>query len=515
MQLLLLLPDRTLTSLIDDGVLSKTIKIPLGETRELSYQTDRHASDAGSQLSALGIRSNRLDAAINLTSTVWHAYQRLGLTNELEWRVRGDASKSPYEAFVAFVRNRGPADSIRELVLSSVALTKAVCEDVDVPVNRASAADNLAVDHMLWKFGFNPMQFDDSITRFKRRLSDFNQAILANTPIEAEDARGRVRAVGVNVFVSLEEVLDRLISYNVWLLSSDHFVSTKFKYSSVRARRAVPLVLGQSLSSGGTSLSWNPDGENPLGTLLRYLRAATDWIQSLPGKDRDSLRRSEQDLPHFAGDKHVMFPFRHVTLWADADLGELQRHVDLFGRIVKLIEECEPANLRNGLDHFREAERFPSADKLLACVVRLGQSLELADDHRFLPKVFWLSSVKENRFGATEYDLCDYAGRLAVGYGPPLVSGLPPVSYESACLLAPGNLLGVPNATLFFHLREPSEFSAYWQDYPRRPTIPVATGDELATQALDQSPKDEGNSPSGDGNHHRGSTDRSGRVESN
>jgi len=486
LQLLLVLSDRVLVGLIDDAVLSRAIRIPLGETRRSSYSPPHLPKDLCSDLSALGVRSVRPGPLVNLTSATWRAYQRRGQTNELEWRVRGDGGRSAYEALVAFVRNRGPADSVRELILSSAEITKVVCEELEVPVKYASGTDSAVTDRLLWKLGFDPMQFDDCISRFRARLTEFNEVTLARTPIDTEDAREAVRAAGVNVFVSVEDFVDRLISYNLWVLSSDHFLATNFCYSSVEAHRSVARVLGDSLPSGDVALKWSIGSENPLGTLLRYLRAATDWIQSLAGRDRNDLRRPEQDLPHFASDEVLPFPFRHVELWADSDPAELRRYTELFGQIVKLIEESELAAVRNGLDHFREADRFPSADKLLACVARLRQALELSDVNRYLPKVYWSFGRKENRFGSVEHEFRDYAGRTVFVYGPPLVSALNPVDYENACLLTPGNLLGIPNSSLIFQLRERSEFSAYWQDYPRRRRIPAAEVKEISGEGTAQ-----------------------------
>ncbi|HXN94043.1 MAG TPA: hypothetical protein VN879_06040 [Candidatus Acidoferrales bacterium] len=482
LQLLLVLPDKDLVGLIDDAVISRAIRIPLGETREVKYNVPMHSGDSDSQLSALGIRSVRWDPVVNLTRAIWRAYQLLGLPSELEWHVRSNEAKSPYEALVAFIRNRGPAESIRELVLSSARITTAVCDDLHIPLTYASGSNGQKVDHLLWKLGFNPMQFDDSISRFKARLSEFNEVILTCTPITTEDARERVRAAGVNVFVSLEDFLDRLVSYNVWLLSSDHFLVTEFRYSSADARRSVARTLGAPLPSGDVGISWDILGGNPLGTLLRYLRATADWIQGLPGTDRKAAERPEKDLPHFADNEYLKFPFRHSSLWADSNLTELQWHSEFFARIVKLIEEAEPASLRNGLDHFREADQFPSADKLLACVARLGQALELADVQRFLPKVYWRFGRTGDRFGATVNEFRDYAGRLVLTYGPALVSGLDAVSYKTAYVLAPGNLLGSPNASLVFQLQESSEFSAYWEDYPRRRRIQAANGKQVPVQ---------------------------------
>jgi hypothetical protein len=379
---------------------------------------------------------------------------------------------------VAFIRNRGPAESARELILSSARVTATVCDDLQIPLEYATGTDEQTVNRLLWKLGFNPMLFDDSIPRFKARLSEFNETVLTSTPISTEDARERVRAAGVNVFVSLEDFLDRLLSFNVWLLVSDHFVSTRFRYSSANGRRTVAQALGPLLPSGATAVSWDVLGVNPLGTLLRYLRAAADWMQSLSARNRESVQRPERDLPHFAENDYLKFPFRHTALWADSDLAELQRYSDFFARIAKLVEESDPANVRNGLDHFRDPDQFPSADKLLACAVRLGQALELADVHRFIPKVHWLFGRKGNRFGARENEFRDYAGRVAISYGPQLVSGLETDSYDGARVLAPGNLLGLPNASLVFYLQEPSEFSVYWEDYPRRRRIPGPNGQQ-------------------------------------
>jgi hypothetical protein len=475
-QLLLMLSNDDLITAIDDSVFSRAIKVPLGETRELQYATPRHESDAGSELSALGMRSVTEDPIVNLTSAIWRAYQNSGLTNELEWRVRGDATKSPYEALVTFVRNHGPAESVHELILSSGKITEYLCEKLRIPFKFASGTDSLAIDRLLWKLGFNPMQFDENITRYKTRLAELNQTVLAATPIDTEDARERVRGAGVNLFVSLEDFLDQFLSYNIWLLSSDHFLNTHFRFSRPDARQVVAQVLGDSPQANGVTFVWNPAGENSLGSLMRYLRAAVEWVQGLTLKDRQTIERPASDLPHFADNESLKFPFRHTALWADADPLELQRHAELFGRIVKLIEESEPSSVRNGLDHFRESDRFPSADKLLACVARLGQALELADVHRLLPKVFWLFGEKKNRFNAGEYEFRDYAGRVVILYSPFLASGLPPIKFDNACLIAPGNLLGSPNSPLVFQLRERSEFSDYWRDYPKRRQFVIQEG---------------------------------------
>lgn len=133
-QLLMTLPDRVLIDLVDDAAFSRTVRIPAGEIREAVSGSIGHDLDSACALSPLGLRSVSQPPVVNLTSSIWRAYEMLHLHNELEWRVRGDGSKSTYEALVAFVRNRGPAEAIRELILSSKSITATVCEEFNLQI---------------------------------------------------------------------------------------------------------------------------------------------------------------------------------------------------------------------------------------------------------------------------------------------------------------------------------------------------------------------------------------------
>jgi hypothetical protein len=105
--------------------------------------------------------------------------------------------------------------------------------------------------------------------------------------------------------------------------------------------------------------------------------------------------------------------------------------------------------------------------------------------HRFLPKVFWLFGQKTDRFGASEDQFQDYAGRSVLRYGPQLVSALRAAKYNCGYVLPPGNLLGAPNSDLVFQLRERSDFSVYWQGYPRRRHNPAKNGAQATSPETD------------------------------
>ncbi|WP_139834512.1 MULTISPECIES: hypothetical protein [unclassified Pseudomonas] len=477
LQLLMYLDDSLLVEYIDELVSKKTIKIPLGDVRRPEFSAAGMGQDQRSELSVLGVRSFQPNAISNLSALIWQAYESEGVLNELEWKLRQAGGKSPRESLFNYIRDRGPEVVVKELVLSSAALTKRICADVKLALSHVDSNDDVSVEKMLWKLGFNPSGYSDTLKRLKSRLRDFNEKLLSIPSIDTENDREAIRSVGVNLFVSLEDFLDNFISYNVWLLYNDHFTANRFQYDIDVARRSVSLALGSKLQVEDVVVSWSSKGNNALGTLLQYLNKAAVWMESLEEGDRDVLKKSDSDLPHYYDDKLRPFPFRHTQLWADTDLTELAKHKEGFLSISRLIHQAGLASVRNGIDHHRDEHSFPDADKMIACAARLSQALESADINRYFPKQFWLVSKKENRYGAVEYLYMDYANRELVAFGPHFASGLPSHMYNYPVVIAPGNLLGYPNSQMMFWVQERSEYSVFWEDYPKRRKLELVKRD--------------------------------------
>ena len=484
LQLLMVVEDNLLIEYIDELTARKIIKIPLGERRAPKFSAYGRNNDETSELSSLGIRSNNDDAIVNMSSLIWNAYDADGLLNELEWKVRQSSAKNVRESLFSYIRDYGPEKAIKNLVFTSSIVTKRICREVKISLSLVTNGDDIAIERMLWKLGFNPEEFDDVLRRLRTRLRDFNEKLLSIFPIDNEDDREAIRSVGVNLFVSLEEYIDKIISFNIWLLSDDHFVSNRFNYDINTARQSVINVLGSSLSGDGVSFSWSTKGDNALGTLLRYLAQASSWIKSLEEKNRDEIKRCEDDLPFYANNKLRPFQFRHTQFWADADLSELIKYKEGFSSIANLIHQADLSSVRNGIDHYREENDFPDRDKMLACVAKLQLAVDNSDINRYFPKPYWLMSRKGDRYGLVEYIYKDFDAKEFRIFGPPVVNGLPRKVYKIPVVIAPGNLLGFPNSQLMFQIRERSEYSKYWDGYPRRRKIEALVDqDEAASEA--------------------------------
>lgn len=489
LQLLLVLSDALLIRTIDELTLDAKINVSVGQIRLAHQKPPSLPLSSRSQLSRLGLRSIKENPVTSFIQIVHKAYLENDAIGELVWRLRVPSGTSPIDGLMNYLQRKGPSEAVNDLILTSQSVTHSICQFLDLPAERVARQTPSPVKQILWKFGFDPPQYDEFSNRLGAHLERFEESVLALPDKPTEDDRERIRSSGVNLFVYVEQMLDMLISYNVWLLATDHFLDSRQDYDLVQARRSVPRVLGESLPSKDSEVSWSFEGENSLGVLLLYLSESLAWMKSLEKRDREILRRPEADVPHFAEGLQARFPFNHVELWADADVTELRSYIHQYEKIVTLLLQAELAYVRNGLDHMRDAGRFPTSDRMLACISRLRQAHHICQVNRYLPVILWLDRVEGNRFGVVERQFRDATDKLVVVHGPPMALCLNEPGSTRPYLIAPGNLLGGPNASLIFGFRERTEYDDYWRDYPRRrhinPVVIEAAASGASTEAVE------------------------------
>lgn len=474
LQLLLILKDELIIRLIDESTAKGLVKVSLGQIRVAKQEVSLSSLSSNCELSRLGLRSIKEHPITTLALLTYKAYSENDSINEMNWRLHIPSGVGPMDGLLHYIQQNGPEVVVTDLVLSSKSVTEYVCKKLQLPIENIESSRLKPVEVILWKIGFDPPAYDDFRNRFLDHLQKFNAVVLSSPTPQSEDDREKVRAVGVNLFVYVEKMLDMLISYNIWLLASDHFLVTEFELELMQARERVAEVLGKSLESNGTSLEWNIQGENSLGVLLRYMSESISWIESLETQNRDIWKRPDQDLPHFVEVMSLRFPFNHILLWADSDLNEFKKYLVGYRKIAKLLQQAELSYVRNGLDHMRDEVRFPKSEKMLACVSRLREAYDLAISERYLPVIFWLDKIEGSRFGVVDYHLRDSANQLLVVHGPPMALCLNKPKFSKPHVVAPGNLIGGPNVNLIFGLQERTEYDEYWKDYPRRRQIAVS-----------------------------------------
>ena len=470
LQLLWAIPNYQLVSLIDKCVAASSIHLPLAEIRTASNIPPTANRIPSCELSAYGTRCTGGEPLLDYWSLLWDAYESSNRIGELDWRLHNTTGASAQSLLLDYLCKNDPSRALKELVLASEPITKVICERVCCPLE--DITEPRFNDRMLWKLGFDLPRFSELLLVLRRRLEFFNQELLAVGVLKDEQDRERIRSAGVNLFVSIEAFLDQLVGYNVWLLASDHFLTTHFRYDEEAARAVVPSVLGESIGSEADSLKWTPDRTNTLGVSMSYLSATAKWIRGLLDQPRSPLERPSDDLPHFADHRLRVFPFRHQALWADSDRSALERYADGFQSITKKLSRSNLAGIRNGLDHHRREESFPKLDEMLAFVSHIRESIDSADVNRYFPKEFWLDESRRDRFGRGTFIFSDYQNRTHTFYGPAFFVGLPAVGIDAPAVIAPGVLLGAANSEIVFSVHSKSVKAAYWDGYPRRRMIP-------------------------------------------
>jgi len=374
-----------------------------------------------------------------------------------------------------FIRVNGPEVAVDDLVMPSKAITASVCDYLYLRI--VPTDDHIEVRRrLLWKLGFTLARYEEEYQLLRNRIAEFREVVLQTPPQPSENEHARVRSVGVNLFISVEQFLEDLLCFNVWLLSSDHFTGTNFVFTRQDAALLVPRVLGPEVQSGDQTFTWSSDGANSLGALIAYLNAFRRWLKSRSKSDASAIRRDQKDYPHYATDTVWTFPFRHLELWADVSPEVMVEYVSLIDKLCTQVAQAELPGIRNGIDHKREEDNFPESDRMLACASRLLEVLDIADSRLLIPKLFWAVKAERDAHGNTCERLADYRNVTFSLWDPSAVVGIPTMYFGAPYVIAPLDFLNQPNSTLVFRVSPRTEYREYWKNYPRRRYIPAIEG---------------------------------------
>ncbi|MEW6535104.1 MAG: hypothetical protein AB1454_05730 [Candidatus Auribacterota bacterium] len=470
-QLLLVLPDKDIVKFLDELIARQDIKIPASESRVKKTKKPGLKSDHNSKLSNLGIRSCAHPPVIELAALIWSSYNELKFEEDLRWRLRTYETPTIQHSVIEYIRNQGPRSAVKNLILSSHTVTQKVCDRSWTNLIPGENEERL-IDRLLWKLGFNSARYEETHQLLLNRIDDFKSHILQLGAKLSEKEKADVRSIGVNLFVSVEVFLEELVTYNVWLLSSDHFTVTDFRFTAEDASERVLKTLGSTVKSGHENFRWSVKGDNTIGTLLVYFQAFRKWLQEKLKENPIPIERPKEDYPHYAKDTVWVFPYKHTQLWADIPSKILSDYSNNIDKLYIQLSHADLVSIRNSLDHKRPSDSFPSTDRMLACVSRLYEIVELADRWRLVPKLYWMIKVDADYHGNICMKFEDYRGKLFTLWAPPLVMAGLRSRFGVPYLIAPFDLLNLPNTMLMFTIKSKSPYSEYWNDYPIRRFIP-------------------------------------------
>lgn len=476
LQLLLVLNNSDIVALVDKAISTREIVVAPEEVRaaKIHFRLDRGFR---TEASSLGVRAVRPEPLIRLRHLILEKYLEFGILDDLDWHIRRSPERTRETVLSTYIRRNGPESTVEKLILHEREVCNSIMDDYDVAT---SDSEEDIKDRLLWKLGFVVPRYGTALRDLEQRMGSFEDLLLSLDSADSEEAKEKIRGIGVNLFVSWEDALERVVAFCAWCFNSDHLAKSRFEYNREVAVSDVPGTLGKSLGTGDDKVYWDASGHNALGTLEQYLNRLAAWMEERLSLDISSYRREECELPHYADHADVVFPFRHTTAWADFDRREFEKLTARIKEMNQQIGRAGLSNIRNSIDHKRPPREFPTVDELLAFSRRMADVYKMIERYRLVPKRYWAIRKEIDQFGVGSWLLHDHIGKSIELQIPSGIHQMPKPQFKKPIIVGPGCLLGRHNPPLLFSVKSSGAYATFWSGYPRRRVIPPISDPESA-----------------------------------
>lgn len=477
LQIILLLNDDEIIKALEELIHVGEIKVPPEEIRspKLGGKGANIWLGMYSEISQYGFRqvsSSFPDIAIaisRLRNLVIDFYETRGIPeSSLMHLLRFQVGNTVKQKLDNYINEGDPSAVLKELISIH---DKGLFQCVEylkfgyAPPLRNSNDEDILIKKILWKLGFSVPLYRSSHTVFVERL-DLLLKVSRSMVNSSESERDRARSAGVNLFVSLEEILDLALAYTSWLFLSDHFAITRLGFD-VNSGRAVAVKYLNGAKLGSEKLSLRADGKNTLFPLIEGFSVLAKKIQSLRQKKDKRYLRDISGFPGHAGvTKLENFPFLHTMFLFDMDESELDACIIALNAIPKALRDGNVCDVRNRLEHKRED--FPSAEEIEGCCNVISDSIDLLLNHSFYPMDYYHAETIIDKYGRRKEKYENSKGdsifvswplRHMLSYSPP---DLGPMAINK-------NIhIGDSSDIFIAKIVATSDYANMWQDYPKR-----------------------------------------------
>lgn len=487
LQLILQLDNASIIEALEELILAEEIEIPFTETRRpvfwssplpyadstskkswtrtanyhsIVYEAARFGVRAVSTSKSLGpLRMRRLIEAIHSSPAEME---------DLEFRLRHQPGGSVYERLEHYLRETEPLQVLQELVVTGhswLSDVKAHLSPGHYPRPATKEDEEELLRRILWKLGFDVGIYPPTQRIFWDRLTRFEAAARKHAGA-GEQGNEKIRSAGSNFFVSLEDVLEKTLSYATWALLSDHFGETRFHFNSELARERMAEELNARQKGKEDPIRFDPDGKNTLFPLVAGFSILEGACREIIEEREREFPRADDEFPGYHGKTSIqVFPWKHTKLVLDLSERTKADILDILASVTKRLEKAGVASLRNRIEHRRED--FPRMEEILSVCEEVRDVISELEEHGLSPLIHYFGGSDIDHRGQGEIRFRNYADQERILFQPSLFysSGLPgtaPPQVVSPVLRIRGSL-----EPLRFTVEEPSEFNRKWEDFPR------------------------------------------------
>jgi hypothetical protein len=478
LQMVLLLDDKTIIDTLERLIQEGMISIPNSEIRTSRLGGRGPSGWLGmySEVSQFGFRRvaasfpNITIAIARLRKLILDFYEdrRIGQSNLLHL-LRFSHGDSASQKLDDYISRSDPRTVVRDLIsIHDKGLTESISylKFGYAPELKCIEDESAMINKILWKLGFS-VPFHSSVhSTFENRLD----ALLSSSrevTNSSEAERERTRSAGVNLFVSLEELLDLSLSYSSWLCLSDHFGRTRFRFKVSDARAIAAKYLSGKKISSTAKLELKKDGKNTLFPLIEGMRILGEHICALRKKSSKKFLRTLSDEPGYAGKNSLeRFPFLHTLFLYDMNEGDVGRCSDLLIKVSAILSDGKICDIRNRLEHKRDD--FPSREEIEQCSNAISGAMKLLIGSGLCPVEYYRTETRTDVYGRIVHTFENYSGkRVSLNRFPShLLSYNPP--NDGPIAITPFVHIGDSADIFYADIVHVSEYVEMWKDYPKR-----------------------------------------------
>lgn len=470
-QILLLYPSNELLYYTEKLIDDKLIQIPTTEIRYSKLSKSGGFFNVRHECNKLGFRSvssNTQLSLIHLRNLILNIYDEPNLKQQLEWNLRAYKCDSLKEMVEEYINNEEPRKIIRETVLSGLYQIKKTFDILQGFFKMPSTLEEeeLIVDKVLWKLGFNINIFPPFMAVFQDRLNKFKKTIMIGT-IYNESDKEKIRSAAVNLFVSLEEILKHSLAFTTWALLSDHLKNTMFKYNYSEATLFMTKTLNGYKLNEETELIFDSSGKNTLYPLVEGFTALFGICDRILKEDKEKYERNNAEKPRFIGKTNLIdFPLQHTILLLDIKIDAYLKIREIGLKLTTEFNKFKILSVRNALEHDRED--FPQRNDLVNSCECLQNTIDAITATGLFPNVYLFKSQLKDKHNRVIKIFEDYNGkeitiRELINY-----KSYPVPRSDMPMVIVP--ILCFPDTVepIRFKYEENSEYLFYWKNYPRK-----------------------------------------------
>jgi hypothetical protein len=467
-QLLLLENDKIIVEQIEKLIQKNQLVIPATEIRETKTKTRFGFYNTSHQCNKLGIRTiSTNNLAINrLNKLILTVNSEESSKQNLEWKLRFYQHETLKEKIEAYSLETEPTKIIKDTVLSGPLQIKKAFEELygyfELPSNEES--EIILIDKILWKLGFDINIYPNTIIDFWNKLESFKETVRSIKTLNTYE-KDQIRSSSVNLFVALEDVLEQSLSFVTWLLLSDHFLDTKFKYDYETARHFMCKKLEGLIIGSNEPLRFDKNGKNTLFPLTEGFSALIQLCDEIISTRDEKYIRSESELPSYYNNADfTSFPFLHKILLLDLKTSDYKQISQNISTISSTFNKFQVLSIRNRLQHKRDD--FPNTDEILQACHAIEEIVTKLEINSFWPNVYLFRNFNLDKYNRPSNSFEDYKGRKINVNPTSEFIGNNLISNRVPQIIIPGIHIGNSLEVLRIQYQEPSEYLKYWKGYP-------------------------------------------------